>query len=154
MHQDVIYDFAANLTRIGDRPVRNYANQVDCSTWYAVVTRQMWTLRCFTPASIDARWAELSGRSGRGQPARTDAERYMCACLHCTQGLAGRGDWYQCGLDWGFLVTYEFLTADPRRRSNGAFSPSSSITSQRKDLVQNKRATSLQHRTVTFVNVF
>jgi len=25
-----------------------------------------------------------------------DAERYRCACW-----LAGRGDWYQCGLDWG-----------------------------------------------------
>ena len=30
-----------------------------------------------------------------------DAERYRCSCLHCTQGLAGRGDGYQCGLDWG-----------------------------------------------------
>ena len=30
-----------------------------------------------------------------------DAERYRCACLHCTQGLAGRGDGYQCGLDRG-----------------------------------------------------
>jgi len=30
-----------------------------------------------------------------------DAERYRCACLHCTQGLAGRDDGYQCGLDWG-----------------------------------------------------
>jgi len=30
-----------------------------------------------------------------------DAERYRCACLHCTRGLAGRGDRYQCGLDWG-----------------------------------------------------
>jgi len=30
-----------------------------------------------------------------------DAERYRCACLHCTQGLAGRGDGYQCGLEWG-----------------------------------------------------
>jgi len=30
-----------------------------------------------------------------------DAERYSCACLHCTQGLAGRGDGYQCGLGWG-----------------------------------------------------
>ena len=29
------------------------------------------------------------------------AERYRCACLHCTQGLAGRGDGYQCDLDWG-----------------------------------------------------
>jgi len=28
-----------------------------------------------------------------------DAEWYRCACLHCTQGLAGRGDGYQCGLD-------------------------------------------------------
>jgi len=27
------------------------------------------------------------------QPA-ADAERYVCACLHCTQGLAGRGDGY------------------------------------------------------------
>ena len=34
------------------------------------------------------------------QPA-ADAERYRCACLHCTQGLAGRGDGYQCGLDFG-----------------------------------------------------
>jgi len=33
-----------------------------------------------------------------------DAERYWCACLHCTQGLDGRGDGYQCGLDWGVLV--------------------------------------------------
>jgi len=33
-----------------------------------------------------------------------DAERYRCACLHCTQGLAGRGDGYQCGLDY-----YELL---------------------------------------------
>ena len=23
------------------------------------------------------------------------------ACLHCTQGLAGHDDGYQCGLDWG-----------------------------------------------------
>ena len=29
-----------------------------------------------------------------------DAERYRCACLHYTQGLAGRGDGYQCSLDW------------------------------------------------------
>jgi len=33
-----------------------------------------------------------------------DSERYRCACLHCTQGLAWRGDGYQCGLDWGVLV--------------------------------------------------
>ena len=30
-----------------------------------------------------------------------DAERYRCACLHCTQGLAGRGVGYRCGFDWG-----------------------------------------------------
>jgi len=30
-------------------------------------------------------------RYGVGQPG-ADAERYRCACLHCTQGLAGRGD--------------------------------------------------------------
>jgi len=34
------------------------------------------------------------------QPA-ADAERYRCTCLHCTEGLAGRADGYQCGLDWG-----------------------------------------------------
>jgi len=33
-----------------------------------------------------------------------DAERYRCACLHFMQRLAGRGDEYQCGLDWGFLA--------------------------------------------------
>jgi len=30
-----------------------------------------------------------------------DAERYRCACLHCTQRLAGRGDRYQWGVVWG-----------------------------------------------------
>ena len=39
-------------------------------------------------------------RYGVSQPG-ADAERYRCACLDCTQGLAGRGDGYQCGLDWG-----------------------------------------------------
>ena len=34
------------------------------------------------------------------QPA-ADAEQYRCMCLHCTHGLAGRGDGYQCGLNWG-----------------------------------------------------
>jgi len=38
-------------------------------------------------------------RYGASQPG-ADAERYRCACLHCTQGLAGRGDGNQCGLDW------------------------------------------------------
>jgi len=36
-----------------------------------------------------------------------DAERYRCACSHCTQGLAGRGDGYQCGLDWGRVLVFE-----------------------------------------------
>jgi len=39
-------------------------------------------------------------RYGVSQPG-ADAEWYRCACLHCTQGLAGSGDGYQCGLDWG-----------------------------------------------------
>jgi len=39
-------------------------------------------------------------RYGVSQPG-ADAERNRCACLHCTPGLAGRGDRYQCGLDWG-----------------------------------------------------
>jgi len=30
-----------------------------------------------------------------------NAERYRCACLHCTQDLAGRGNGYQCGFDLG-----------------------------------------------------
>jgi len=42
-----------------------------------------------------------------GQPG-ADAERYRCACLHCTQRLAGRGDGYQCCVDCaGVLVSYE-----------------------------------------------
>ena len=44
----------------------------------------------------------VTGDGGCGQPAAADAERYRCACLRCTPGLAGRGDGYQCGLlDWG-----------------------------------------------------
>jgi len=39
-------------------------------------------------------------RYGVSQPG-ADAERYSCACLHCTQWLAERGDGYQCGIDWG-----------------------------------------------------
>jgi len=39
--------------------------------------------------------------AGRGRP-RADADRYRCACL--TQGLAGRGEGYQCGLDWGCSI--------------------------------------------------
>ena len=40
-------------------------------------------------------------QSGRVSQPGADAERYRCACLHCTQGLTGRGDGYQCSLDWG-----------------------------------------------------
>jgi len=43
----------------------------------------------------------LHGGRGRRMLSCCDAERYRCACLHCTQGLAGRGDGYQCGLNWG-----------------------------------------------------
>jgi len=35
---------------------------------------------------------------GVSQPG-ADAERYRCACW-----LAGRGDGYQCGLDWGLSI--------------------------------------------------
>jgi len=38
---------------------------------------------------------EVGGVSRLG----ADAEQYRCACW-----LTGRGDGYQCGLDWGFLV--------------------------------------------------
>jgi len=38
----------------------------------------------------------LSGR-GRHMVSGCEAEVYRCACLHCTQGLGGRGDGYQCG---------------------------------------------------------
>jgi len=45
---------------------------------------------------------------GRGQPEpAADAERYRCSCLHCTQRLAGHGDKYQCGLDWGRSNTHK-----------------------------------------------
>jgi len=44
--------------------------------------------------------------AGRGRPA-ADAERYRCACL--TQGLAGRGDGYQCGLHWGLSSSLKAL---------------------------------------------
>ena len=39
-----------------------------------------------------------------------DAERYRCACLHCTQVLAGRGDGYQCGLDWELSIVIAYTT--------------------------------------------
>jgi len=47
-------------------------------------------------------------RYGVSQPG-ADAERYRCACSRCTLGLAGRGDGYQCGLDWGVLVSIKCL---------------------------------------------
>jgi len=47
-------------------------------------------------------------RYGVSQP-EADVERYRCAYLHRTQGLAGRGDGYQCGLDWGRSNTFSGL---------------------------------------------
>ena len=44
-------------------------------------------------------------RYGVSQPG-ADAERYRCACLHCTQGLAGRADVYHWGLDWERSATF------------------------------------------------
>ena len=41
---------------------------------------------------------------GVSQPG-ADAERYRCACW-----LAGRGDGYQCGLDWGLSSGYSYPT--------------------------------------------
>jgi len=49
-----------------------------------------------------------------------DAERYRCACLYCTQGLAGHGDGYQCGLDWGVLVPKEEHLGDMDRMLTGS----------------------------------
>jgi len=43
---------------------------------------------------------EYDTHHGVKQPG-ADTERYRCAF---TKGLAGRGDGYQCGLDWGVLV--------------------------------------------------
>ena len=56
-----------------------------------------------TVAAALAGWPVTVGVVEMGvvsQPAAA-AGRYRCACLHCTQGLAGRGDGYQCGLDCG-----------------------------------------------------
>ena len=39
-----------------------------------------------------------------------DADRYRCAWL--TQGLAGRGDGYQCGLDWGRSSSLQLSTSE------------------------------------------
>ena len=36
-----------------------------------------------------------------------DPERYRCACLHCIQGLAGRGAGFSAASTGGFLVFYK-----------------------------------------------
>jgi len=61
---------------------------VGVAGWPVILTR--WPV---TVGVVDTRYSV-------SQPG-ADAERYRCACLHCTQGLAGRGDGYRCGLDWG-----------------------------------------------------
>jgi len=50
------------------------------------------------------------------QPA-ADAEWYRCTCLHCTQGLAGCGDRYECGLYW----RHSSLTQGHITRVHGRF---------------------------------
>ena len=45
-------------------------------------------------------------RYGVSQPG-ADAERYRCSCLHCTQGLAGRGDGISAASTGGVLVILE-----------------------------------------------
>ena len=65
-----------------------------------------------------------------------DAERYRCACLHCTQGLAGRGDGYQCGLDWGRSSSdnrpTDNISVIPRRRSVSMVGVHSSSSGEQK----------------------
>ena len=55
------------------------------------------------------------GRSGRGQyalqcqPARSWRWTVQVhTCVQCTQGLAGRGDWCQWGLDWGRSDMFQY----------------------------------------------
>jgi len=62
-------------------------------------------------------------RYGVSQPG-ADAERYRCACLHCTQRLAGRGDWYQCGLDWGRSSLYTTIAAAVATEATSTIPPS------------------------------
>jgi len=46
---------------------------------------------------VAGRWRVTVGVVSQPAP---DTELYRCTCLHCAVGLAGRGDGYQCGLDW------------------------------------------------------
>jgi len=52
-----------------------------------------------------ARWRVTVGVIS--QPA-ADAERYRCACLHCIQRLAGRGDGYSAASTGGVVGWLEF----------------------------------------------
>jgi len=58
-----------------------------------------------TAAAALASWSLTVGVvevGGVSQPG-ADAERYRCTCW-----LAGRGDGYQCGLDWGLSSLTKF----------------------------------------------
>jgi len=67
---------------------------------------------CRWPVTVDVvEVGVVDTRYGVSQPG-ADADRSRCACLQCTQGLAGRGDGYQCGLDWGRSSSYKVYFAD------------------------------------------
>ena len=68
---------------------------------YTIIKTTRLSVVSVTAAAALAVWALTVGVVEVGvvsQPG-ADAERYRCSCLHCTQGLAGCGDMYQCGLD-------------------------------------------------------
>ena len=71
---------------------------VGVAGWPVILTGWPVTVGVVEVGVVDTRY-------GVSQPG-ADAERYRCACFHCTQGLAGRGNGYQCGLNWvgGVLV--------------------------------------------------
>jgi len=74
---------------------------------YTVIKITRLSVVSVTVAAALAGWPVAVGVDEVGVVSKpgTDAERYRCACLHCTQGLAGRGDAYQCDLDWGLSTT-------------------------------------------------
>jgi len=70
--------------------------------------RLIWGLSCG--------WLGVVGTRYRVSQPAADADRYRCACL--TQGLAGRGDGYQCGLGWWRSSTYNKCKMDGRHFGN------------------------------------
>ena len=70
---------------------------------YTIIKTTRLSVVSVTVAAALAGWPVTGGvvEVGVASHPGADAERYTCACLHCTQGLAGRGGKYQCGLDWG-----------------------------------------------------